>query len=143
MDTAAPMDTGYDRNTGYYLVGNLIWGPREPGAYRIEADGSIHGPGCTGTYWIGAADRIYGPGESGRFRIENGRIWGPGGEPPWMREARGIQARGHSSVTSRAAAPSPRPRTTSTRTLAISRSWTQRSAVGKPARKQSSPGSAA
>jgi hypothetical protein len=86
MDGAAPMDTGYDRDLGYYLVGNLIWGPHAPGAYRIEADGSIHGPGCSGSYRVGAAGRIYGPGQSGSFRVENGRIYGPDPKLPWLME---------------------------------------------------------
>jgi len=78
------MDGVYDWDTGYYLVGNLIWGPREPGTYRIDADGTIHGPGISGTYRVGANGRIFGPEESGRFRIENGRIYGPSAGPLWI-----------------------------------------------------------
>jgi hypothetical protein len=83
-DRDSRMDAGSDWDTGYYLVGNLIWGPKEPGTYRIEADGTIHGPGSSGTYRVGPNGRIYGPEESGRFRIEKGRIYGSAASPPWI-----------------------------------------------------------
>jgi hypothetical protein len=70
-------------DTSYYVAGDVIWGPRKSGTYRIE-NGRIHGPDTAGEFWIGEDGRIFGPGQTGSFRIENGRIYGPHANLPWL-----------------------------------------------------------
>ncbi len=72
-------------DTGYYVAGDVIWGPRAAGKYRVKA-ARIYGPGTNGEFWIGADGRIFGPGQDGSFRLdEKGRIHGPHADVPWLR----------------------------------------------------------
>jgi hypothetical protein len=70
-------------DTSYYIAGDVIWGPRETGRYRIK-NGRIYGPDTDGEFWIGEDGRIFGPGQTGSFRVENGRIYGPHANLPWL-----------------------------------------------------------
>ena len=71
--------------TGYRIEHNIIWGPKDTGLFWLdETDMRIYGPRNPGKYKIEEDGRIIGPDTDGEFFIQNGFIYGPDVNLPWM-----------------------------------------------------------
>src|SRR5918999_909803 len=85
-DNGSPLplrrESAMSANTGFYIQGGYIHGPRASGRYFVIG-GSVYGPGQSGRYRI-ADGFICGPGQHGQFYVQDNQIYGPTPMLPWL-----------------------------------------------------------